>query len=165
VHRQAGLAAEGARVTLVSGPVALKAPDGVTFVSVETARDMLKACEEALPADVFVSVAAVADWRPVKAAPKKLKLKGQGEAPSIQLTENPDILRTLSQKRKGRPRLVIGFAAETHDVEQLAVEKRARKGCDFVGPRTRRVDDVGGFESARFRGDAPGRSGASENWL
>ncbi|WP_353256012.1 bifunctional phosphopantothenoylcysteine decarboxylase/phosphopantothenate--cysteine ligase CoaBC [Hyphomonas sp.] len=141
------LAAEGARVTLVSGPVALKAPDGVTFVPVETARDMLKACEDALPADVFVSVAAVADWRPVKAAPKKLKLKGTGEAPAIQLTENPDILRTLSSKRKGRPRLVIGFAAETHDVEQLAAEKRARKGCDWIVANDVSGDVMGGSEN------------------
>lgn len=141
------LAAEGARVTLVSGPVALKAPDGVTFVCVETAREMLKACEDALPADVFVSVAAVADWRPVKAAPKKLKLKGQGEAPAIQLTENPDILRTLSSKRKGRPRLVIGFAAETHDVQQLAVEKRARKGCDWIVANDVSGDVMGGDQN------------------
>jgi phosphopantothenoylcysteine decarboxylase/phosphopantothenate--cysteine ligase len=143
----AALAAEGASVTLVSGPVALKAPDGVTFVSVETAREMLKACEDALPADVFVSVAAVADWRPVKASPKKLKLKGQGEAPAIQLTENPDILRTLSQKRKGRPRLVIGFAAETHDVQQLAVEKRARKGCDWIVANDVSGDVMGGDQN------------------
>jgi len=141
------LAAEGARVTLVSGPVALKAPDGVTFVCIETAREMLKACEDALPADVFVSVAAVADWRPVKAAPKKLKLKGQGEAPAIQLTENPDILRTLSSKRKGRPRLVIGFAAETHDVQQLAVEKRARKGCDWIVANDVSGDVMGGDQN------------------
>jgi len=146
----AALAAEGARVTLVSGPVAIKPPDGVTFVSVETARDMLKACEDALPADVFVSVAAVADWRPVKAAPKKLKLKGQGDAPSIQLTENPDILRTLSAKRKGRPRLVIGFAAETHDVEQLAIEKRARKGCDWIVANDVSGDVMGGSENEIF---------------
>ena len=141
------LAAEGARVTLVSGPVALKAPDGVTFVCVETAREMLKACEEALPADVFVSAAAVADWRPVKAAPKKLKLKGQGEAPAIQLTENPDILRTLSSKRKGRPRLVIGFAAETHNVQQLAVEKRVRKGCDWIVANDVSGDVMGGDQN------------------
>ena len=141
------LAAEGARVTLVSGPVALKAPDGVTFVCVETAREMLKACEEALPADVFVSVAAVADWRPVNAAPKKLKLKGQGEAPAIQLTENPDILRTLSSKRKGRPRLVIGFAAETHNVQQLAVEKRVRKGCDWIVANDVSGDVMGGDQN------------------
>jgi len=89
----------------------------------------------------------VADWRPVKAAPKKLKLKGAGEAPAIQLTENPDILRTLSQKRKGRPRLVIGFAAETHDVEALATEKRARKGCDWIVANDVSGDVMGGNEN------------------
>ena len=143
----AALAAEGARVTLVSGPVALKPPEGVTFVSVETAREMLKACEDALPADVFVSVAAVADWRPVKAADRKLKLKGEGKAPTIELAENPDILRTLSHKKKKRPRLVIGFAAETHDVESLAVEKRARKGCDWIVANDVSGDVMGGTDN------------------
>jgi len=143
----AALAAEGARVTLVSGPVSLKPPEGVTFVPVETAREMLKACEDALPADVFVSVAAVADWRPVKAADRKLKLKGEGKAPTIELAENPDILRTLSHKKKKRPRLVIGFAAETHDVEHLAVEKRARKGCDWIVANDVSGDVMGGNEN------------------
>ncbi|MEX1252564.1 MAG: bifunctional phosphopantothenoylcysteine decarboxylase/phosphopantothenate--cysteine ligase CoaBC [Hyphomonas sp.] len=143
----AALAAEGARVTLVSGPVALKPPEGVTFVSVETAREMLKACEDALPADVFVSVAAVADWRPVKASDRKLKLKGEGRAPTIELAENPDILRTLSHKKKKRPRLVIGFAAETHDVEALATEKRARKGCDWIVANDVSGDVMGGNEN------------------
>jgi phosphopantothenoylcysteine decarboxylase / phosphopantothenate---cysteine ligase len=143
----AALAAEGARVTLVSGPVALKPPEGVTFVSVETAREMLKACEDALPADVFVSVAAVADWRPVKAADRKLKLKGEGKAPTIELAENPDILRTLSHKKKKRPRLVIGFAAETHDVEALAIDKRARKGCDWIVANDVSGDVMGGNEN------------------
>lgn len=143
----AALAAEGARVTLVSGPVALSAPAGVELVKVETAREMLKACEDALPADVFVSVAAVADWRPVKTATQKLKLKGKGAAPAIELAENPDILRTLSHKRKHRPRLVIGFAAETHDVEQLAIEKRARKGCDWIFANDVSGDVMGGAEN------------------
>jgi len=143
----AALAAEGARVTLVSGPVALNPPEGVTFVSVETAREMLKACEDALPADVFVSVAAVADWRPVKASDRKLKLKGEGKAPTIELAENPDILRTLSHKKKKRPRLVIGFAAETHDVEALATEKRARKGCDWIVANDVSGDVMGGNEN------------------
>ena len=108
---------------------------------------MLKACEDALPADVFVSVAAVADWRPVKAADRKLKLKGEGKAPTIELAENPDILRTLSHKKKKRPRLVIGFAAETHDVESLAVEKRARKGCDWIVANDVSGDVMGGNEN------------------
>ena len=127
------LAAEGARVTLVSGPVAIEPPRGVDLVKVETARQMLKAVEEALPADVFVSVAAVADWRPARAATKKLKIKGAGSAtPSMELAENPDILRTISNKRKHRPALVVGFAAETNDVEEHAAAKLKRKGCDWI---------------------------------
>ncbi len=141
------LAAEGARVTLVSGPVSLAAPAGVGLIRVETARDMLKACEDALPADVFVSVAAVADWRPVKPAARKLKLKRPGDAPSIQLAENPDILRTLSNRRKGRPTLVIGFAAETHDVEALAAAKRLSKGCDWIVANDVSGDVMGGSEN------------------
>lgn len=143
----AALAAEGARVTLVSGPVSLVAPQGVDLVKVETAREMLKACEEALPADVFVSVAAVADWRPVKPASQKLKLKGKSGAPAIELAENPDILRTLSQKKKKRPRLVIGFAAETEEVERHAREKLARKGCDWIVANDVSGDVMGGLEN------------------
>ncbi|MBA4227816.1 MAG: bifunctional phosphopantothenoylcysteine decarboxylase/phosphopantothenate--cysteine ligase CoaBC [Hyphomonas sp.] len=143
----AALAAEGARVTLVSGPVSLPAPEGVTLVKVETAREMLKACEDALPADIFVSVAAVADWRPVKAADKKLKLKGEGKAPTIELAENPDILRTISHKKKKRPTLVIGFAAETHDLERHAQDKLARKGCDWIVANDVSGDVMGGLEN------------------
>ena len=143
----AALAAEGARVTLVSGPVSLAAPQGVDLVKVETAREMLKACEDALLADVFVSVAAVADWRPVKPSPKKLKLKGEGAAPTIELAENPDILRTLSHKKKKRPTLVIGFAAETDDVERHAQEKLARKGCDWIVANDVSGDVMGGADN------------------
>lgn len=143
----AALAAEGAKVTLVSGPVSLSAPPGVDVVKVETARDMLKACEAALPADVFVSVAAVADWRPVKPASQKLKLKGKAGAPAIELAENPDILRTLSQKKKKRPRLVIGFAAETEAVERHAREKLARKGCDWIVANDVSGDVMGGADN------------------
>ncbi|MFN4183707.1 MAG: bifunctional phosphopantothenoylcysteine decarboxylase/phosphopantothenate--cysteine ligase CoaBC [Hyphomonas sp.] len=143
----AALAAEGAKVTLVSGPVSLSPPEGVTLVKVETAREMLAACEDALPADIFVSVAAVADWRPVKAAPKKLKLKGEGKSPSIELAENPDILRTISHKKKKRPALVIGFAAETHEVERHAQEKLARKGCDWIVANDVSGDVMGGLEN------------------
>ncbi|MAB10732.1 bifunctional phosphopantothenoylcysteine decarboxylase/phosphopantothenate--cysteine ligase CoaBC [Hyphomonas sp.] len=142
------LAAEGARVTLVSGPVALEAPRGVDLVKVETARQMLKAVEEALPADVFVSVAAVADWRPARAATKKLKIKGAGSAtPSMELAENPDILRTISNKRKHRPALVIGFAAETNDVEDHAAAKLKRKGCDWIVANDVSGDVMGGTEN------------------
>lgn len=144
----AALAEQGARVTLVSGPVILDAPKGVERVRVETARQMLKAVEEALPADVFVSVAAVADWRPARAATKKLKIKGAGSAtPSMELAENPDILKTVSNKRKHRPRLVIGFAAETHDVEEHAEAKLKRKGCDWIVANDVSGDIMGGLEN------------------
>jgi phosphopantothenoylcysteine decarboxylase/phosphopantothenate--cysteine ligase len=123
------LAALGCEVTLVSGPVALAAPPGVKRVCVETARQMLAACEAALPADVAVCVAAVADWRPESEGPAKVK---KGEAsPTLKLVENPDILATLS-RAPARPKLVIGFAAETHDVEAYAMGKLERKGCDWI---------------------------------
>ena len=142
------LAREGAQVTLVSGPVTLPAPPGVTRVDVETARDMLAAVEAALPADIFVSVAAVADWRPARSAERKLKLKGKaGETPTLDLTENPDILATLSRKRKHRPELVIGFAAETHDVEAHARAKLKRKGCDWILANDVSGDVMGGGEN------------------
>ena len=140
------LAKAGARVTLVSGPVSLQAPDGVDLVSIETAREMLDACQTALPADVFVSVAAVADWRPSRAAAKKMKLKeGDGDPhPNLELSENPDILATLSRKKKHRPSLVIGFAAETHDVEPLAIAKLKRKRCDWIVANDVSGDVMGG---------------------
>ena len=144
----AALAALGARVTLVSGPVQLKAPRGVELVRVETARDMLAACEAALPADAFVAVAAVADWRPAKAATKKLKLKDKGEdLPTIELAENPDILKTIAARRKNRPALVVGFAAETHDVEAHARAKLARKGCDWIVANDVSGDVMGGADN------------------
>src|SRR5687768_2829237 len=124
------LAALGADVTLVSGPTALPAPAGVTRVDVETAREMLAACEAALPADIAVCVAAVADWRPETVGAGKIKKNG-GAPPPISLVENPDILATLS-KGKARPKLVVGFAAETDEVEAHASAKLARKGCDWI---------------------------------
>ena len=142
------LADLGARVTLVSGPVSIAPPRGVDFVPVETARDMLKACETALPADVFISVAAVADWRPAISSSKKLKLKDAGETlPSLTLSENPDILATLSKKRKNRPGLVIGFAAETHDVEEHARAKMKRKNCDWIVANDVSGDVMGGSDN------------------
>jgi phosphopantothenoylcysteine decarboxylase / phosphopantothenate---cysteine ligase len=123
------LAALGCEVTLVSGPTALSAPSGVRRVCVETARQMLAASEAALPADVAVCVAAVADWRPETSGLAKVK-KGDA-SPTLTLVENPDILATLS-KSKARPKLVVGFAAETHDVEAYAKGKLARKGCDWI---------------------------------
>lgn len=141
------LADQGARVTLVSGPVSLPAPHGVDVVNVETARSMLKACEAALPADVFISVAAVADWRPAKASEKKLKLKGGATVPALELAENPDILATISKKRKKRPELVIGFAAETNDVESHAVAKLNKKNCDWIVANDVSGDVMGGAEN------------------
>jgi phosphopantothenoylcysteine decarboxylase/phosphopantothenate--cysteine ligase len=124
------LARLGARVTLVSGPTALSAPAGVTRVDVETALEMLDASKAAMPADALVAVAAVADWRPDEAFKTKLK-KGKSGPPAVQLVENPDILATLAQG-PGRPKLVVGFAAETNDVEEHARAKLARKGCDWI---------------------------------
>ena len=124
------LAALGAEVTLVSGPTALPAPAGVRRVDIESAREMLAACEAALPADIAVCVAAVADWRPASVGERKIK-KGGATPESIALVENPDILATLS-KAKRRPRLVVGFAAETNDLEAHAKAKLARKGCDWI---------------------------------
>ncbi len=124
------LAFLGAEVTLVSGPTALPAPAGVTRVDVESARDMLAACEAVLPADIAVCVAAVADWRPAATDDKKIKKDGKGPDP-IALVENPDILATLSKGVK-RPKLVIGFAAETNDLEAHAQAKLAKKGCDWI---------------------------------
>ena len=126
----AALAELGAEVTLVAGPVFQPTPAGVTRVDVETARQMLAACEAALPADIAVCVAAVSDWRPRDAAAAKIKKTGDAP-PGIDLVENPDILATLS-KSPSRPRLVIGFAAETHEVEAYAQGKLAKKGCDWI---------------------------------
>ncbi len=125
----AALAALGARVTLVSGPVALPDPLAVTTVHVETAAQMLAAVEAALPADIAVCAAAVGDWQ-VEAAAHKLK-KGT-QAPTLQLRENPDILARLSAPGPQRPRLVVGFAAETENLEAYARAKRARKQCDWI---------------------------------
>ncbi|WP_334160648.1 bifunctional phosphopantothenoylcysteine decarboxylase/phosphopantothenate--cysteine ligase CoaBC [Phenylobacterium sp.] len=143
----AALAGLGAEVTLVSGPTALPAPAGVRRVDVETAREMLAACEAALPADIAVCVAAVADWRPESQGARKIK-KGEGGPPPIALVENPDILAALS-KAAQRPGLVVGFAAETNDVEAHARAKLARKGCDWIVANDVSVEGVmGGDENA-----------------
>jgi len=120
----------GARVTLVSGPPPLAAPKGVPFVPVEPARDMLDAAQAALPADAAICVAAVSDWRAV--SENGQKIKKTGAPPTLELTENPDILATLSKAGKTRPSLVVGFAAETEKVIDHAIAKRNRKGCDWI---------------------------------
>ncbi|KMO19191.1 bifunctional phosphopantothenoylcysteine decarboxylase/phosphopantothenate--cysteine ligase CoaBC [Methylobacterium platani] len=127
----AAAAAAGARVTLVSGPVTLPDPPGVAVVRVETAREMLEAVEAALPADIAVFAAAVADWRPAAFGDQKIK-KGPEGPPPLALTENPDILATIARRTEGRPPLVVGFAAETTDVIAHARAKIARKGCDLI---------------------------------
>jgi len=122
----------GARVTLVSGPVHLPPPRNVDLVRVETARDMLSAVKNALPADIGVFTAAVSDWRTKSNQTQKIKKNGNGAAPSLKLAENPDILRTISQHNSLRPPLMIGFAAETENVLDYAQKKLAAKGCDWI---------------------------------
>ena len=137
-HAIAAACAEaGARVLLVSGPTQQPAPAGVETVRIETAEEMLTACEQGLPADIAICAAAVSDWR--AAAPQEQKIKkprggaGRGDgAPTLELAENPDILAHLSAPGPKRPRLVIGFAAETEDLEANAAAKLAAKGCDWI---------------------------------
>ncbi len=134
----AAAAAAGAQVTLVSGPVTVPDPAGVTTIHVESAREMLAAVEGALPADIAIFAAAVADWRVADAAPEKMKKDG-GALPSLSLVENPDILATVAALKTGRPALVVGFAAETEHVVAHAQAKLAKKGCDLIV-----ANDVGG---------------------
>ena len=141
------LALLGADVTLVSGPTQQPTPPGVSLQPIETAAEMLAACQAALPVDVAVCAAAVADWRVADVPGHKLK-KGDGGPPSLALVENPDILATLSKAGPLRPGLVVGFAAETRDVVAQATEKRRRKGCDWIV-----ANDVAP-ETGTFGGDA-----------
>jgi phosphopantothenoylcysteine decarboxylase/phosphopantothenate--cysteine ligase len=124
------LSALGAEVVLVSGPTALSSPPGVRRIEVETAVEMEAACRQALPVDIAVCVAAVADWRPEKIS--DLKVKKNGGPATVKLVENPDILAGLSRPGPERPRLVVGFAAETDRVEAYARDKLERKGCDWI---------------------------------
>ena len=131
-HAIARAAAEaGAAVTLISGPVAIPDPEGVRTVHVESAREMLRAVEAALPADIGIFAAAVADWRTAGEAAEKMKKDG-GALPQLHLVENPDILATIAHRKEGRPRLVVGFAAETGNVIPYAQAKLARTGCDRI---------------------------------
>ncbi|TDX27093.1 bifunctional phosphopantothenoylcysteine decarboxylase/phosphopantothenate--cysteine ligase CoaBC [Rhodovulum visakhapatnamense] len=126
------LMALGAQVVFVTGPASVPPPEGVDLVRVETAREMLAAVEAALPADAAVCAAAVADWHVANAADRKMKKDGSGRAPVLDFAENPDILARIARRAEDRPRLVVGFAAETHDVVAHAEAKRARKGCDWI---------------------------------
>jgi phosphopantothenoylcysteine decarboxylase/phosphopantothenate--cysteine ligase len=123
--------AAGADVTLITGPVDLDDPIGVTVKHVESAREMLAQVEATLPTDIAIFAAAVADWRVASEGTQKLKKTGAG-IPPLQLTENPDILATISKRRDKRPALVIGFAAETEHLIDNAKAKFARKGCDWI---------------------------------
>jgi phosphopantothenoylcysteine decarboxylase/phosphopantothenate--cysteine ligase len=148
-HAIAGaLARLGSATTLVSGPSHEPDPPGVRMVRVESARDMLKACELALPVDVAVCAAAVADWRAKAVADEKIKKTGAGKAPTLTLVENPDVLAALSAPGNMRPRLVVGFAAETENVVANAKKKLKAKGCDWMV-----ANDVSP-ETGTFAGDA-----------
>lgn len=138
----AAAARAGARVTLIAGPVNLETPRGVDRIDVESAREMAEAVKRALPADVGVMVAAVADWRVATVAREKIKKRGSAP-PALMLTENPDILATVSGDPK-RPRLLIGFAAETEDIVRNAKEKRKRKGADWIVANDVSGDVMGG---------------------
>ena len=122
----------GAHVTLISGPVALPDPNGVQVIRVVTAAEMLEAVKSALPADIAIFAAAVADWRAAAPSAEKIKKKSGDRPPSLALTENADILKIVAQLKKGRPALVIGFAAETADLPANAQLKRAAKGADWI---------------------------------
>lgn len=128
----AALAELGAEVTLVSGPVAVPDPPGVKVVRIESADQMLAACLDAGTLDIAVCAAAVADWKAAHAATGKIKKKAGAPPPALELAPNPDILATLSKAGPRRPALVVGFAAETENVVANAVDKRARKGCDWI---------------------------------
>lgn len=141
------LAMRGAEVTLVSGPTNLAPPAGVKRVAVETATEMLAAVRQALPADIGIFAAAVADWRIDNAHDQKLK-KTAGALPTLTLAENPDILATVCSDKNQKPLLTIGFAAETENIEQHAAAKRLRKGCDWI-----LANDVGPG-SGTFGGDS-----------
>jgi phosphopantothenoylcysteine decarboxylase/phosphopantothenate--cysteine ligase len=134
----AALATLGARVTLVSGPVTLPDPPGLAVAHVETATQMLAAVTAALPADIAVCAAAVGDFRAASVPEQKIKKDGNG-LPTLHLAENPDILATISAPGRQRPKLVVGFAAETEHLADHAAAKRRRKGCDWIV-----ANDVGG---------------------
>lgn len=158
----AAAAAAGATVTLVSGPVAIPDPPGVRVVAVETAREMLAAVEAALPADLAIFAAAVGDWRPAETRDSKIKKDGAAPAP-LTLVENPDILATIAGRSAGRPRLVIGFAAETDAVLDNAHAKIARKGCDIIVAND--VSPAGGVMGGSANTvHLVGRDGTVETW-
>jgi phosphopantothenoylcysteine decarboxylase/phosphopantothenate--cysteine ligase len=126
------LVMQGAEVVFITGPAEVAPPVGVTLISVTTAAEMAAAVRKELPVDVAIFAAAVADWRVENAATGKIKKTPNGAPPKLELVQNPDILAATSRMKSGRPKLVIGFAAETENVEQNAADKRSRKGCDWI---------------------------------
>jgi len=140
------LAECGADVRLISGPTCMPCPSGVKRLEIESARDMLAAVESELPAFAFIAVAAVSDWRP--AAFHALKAGKSALLSPLDLVENPDILKSVSNHETKRPELVIGFAAETHDLQERARAKRLRKGCDWIIANDVSGDVMGGDENA-----------------
>jgi phosphopantothenoylcysteine decarboxylase/phosphopantothenate--cysteine ligase len=143
------LAALGAQVTFITGPAAVPPPPGVDVIPVETAQEMLASVRSALPADAAIFAAAVADWRVANASARKMKKDAAGTPPALTFVENPDILATIA-KGTPRPRLVVGFAAETEEVTAQATAKRARKGCDWIVANDVRPETgiMGGSENA-----------------
>lgn len=142
------LTAAGAKVTLVSGPVSETIPASIAeVIYVESAAEMLSACESALPADIAICAAAVADWRPAHITANKIKKDHNASPPEITLTPTTDILQCLSQHEKFRPSLVIGFAAETDNLLEKAIAKRARKGCDWIIANDVSADKVFGKDT------------------
>ncbi|ABD53824.1 bifunctional phosphopantothenoylcysteine decarboxylase/phosphopantothenate--cysteine ligase CoaBC [Jannaschia sp. CCS1] len=152
----------GARVTFVTGPADVPPPAGVDVVRVETAREMLSAVQAAHPADAAVFAAAVADWRVENASGSKMKKDGSGNAPALEFTENPDILAGVARMEEGRPKLVVGFAAETDNVVENATAKRLRKGCDWIVANdvSSETGIMGGDENAIVLIDGDG----AESW-
>jgi len=141
------LAALGARVSLVSGPVSLSTPEGVTRIDIESALEMADAVDRLLPVDAAVMVAAVADWRAETSTGQKIKKDGSGKAPSLALTENPDILAGLAVSAR-RPQLLIGFAAETEKVVEHAIAKREKKDADWIVANDVSGDVMGGDDNS-----------------
>ena len=125
------LAEQGAAVTFITGPGAVPQNPSITIINIQTALEMLAACEAALPADIFIAAAAVSDWAPEIKFDRKIKKREDAAPPVIKLKENPDILKTISNHAR-RPKLVIGFAAETEDLLKNAQGKLTRKGCDWI---------------------------------
>jgi len=157
----AALAKQGIEVTLISGPVSIPDPAGVNVVHIQTAEEMLAACEAALPVDIAVCAAAVADWRVSKPSAQKLKKANSGDVPTLHLIENPDILAHIAAHPTQRPKLVVGFAAETEMVEANAHKKLERKGCDWIVANDVSADQTFGKEDNKI---ILVKAGSEERW-